>query len=78
VIRLFPLITLPQRMVIGAVIVDALLLVVVLLDARVRGRVHPVYAAGGALIVLVQYGRGELLATDVWVSFCDWLAALGG
>jgi hypothetical protein len=77
IIMLFPAILQPQRIVLGAYITDALLLAVILLDARVRGRVHPVYVAGGALIVLVQYGRSQLLPTETWVAFCAWLATLG-
>jgi energy-converting hydrogenase Eha subunit A len=77
VIMLVPAIAQPQRVVIGAVIVDAMIVAVALLDARDRGRVHPVYVAGGAFIVGVQYLRAQLLGTDGWVHFCTWLAALG-
>jgi hypothetical protein len=76
-IMLVPAIAQPQRVVIGAVIVDALVVVVALLDARARGRVHPVFVAGGAFIVTVQYLRSQLLGTDAWATFCAWLAALG-
>ncbi len=76
-IMLVPSIAQPQRVVIGALIVDALIVAVALLDARARGRVHPVYVAGGAFIAGVQYLRAELLVTDAWATFCAWLAALG-
>lgn len=77
VIMLFPAIAQPQRVVLGAAVVDLLLLGVILLDWRARGRVHRVYVAGGAFIVLVQYLRTVLLRTDAWVAFTAWLAALG-
>jgi hypothetical protein len=76
-IMLFPLIAQPQRVVIGALIVDALLLAVALIDARARGRLHPVYVAGGAFIAGVQFLRAQLLHTAAWEDFCAWLAALG-
>lgn len=77
IIMLFPAISQPERVTIGAVVVDTLLLGVVLLDARARGRVDPVYAWGLTLIVLVQCGRVVLLRTDAWGDFVAWFAALG-
>lgn len=77
VIMLSPAIAQPQRVWTGALLVDLLLLGVILLDWRARGRVHRVYLAGGAFIVLVQYLRMALLRTGAWAAFTAWLAALG-
>lgn len=74
---LIPSIGLPLRVTLGAVVVDTLLLAVVALDARARGRAHPTYLAGAALLVLVQFARAELLQTQSWAAFCLWLAELG-
>jgi hypothetical protein len=76
-IMLFPVIAQPQRVVIGAFIVDALILAVALIDARTRGRIHPVYIVGGAFMAAIQYLRVQLLDTAAWTAFCAWLAALG-
>jgi hypothetical protein len=75
-IMLFPVIAQPQRVVIGALVVDALLLAVALIDARARGRLHPVYVAGGAFIAVIQFLRAQLLPTAAWADFCARLAAL--
>lgn len=77
-IMLFPAITLPQRVAIGAAVMDVMLLGVVFLDARARGRVHSVYAWGGVAILLAQGLRGVLLRTDGFRAFASWLAGLGG
>src|SRR5262249_47500202 len=47
---------------------------VVLVDTYARRRVHPVYAMGGILLLLVQWGRVAVLQTQEWQSVTDWLA----
>jgi len=76
VIMHFPAIAQPERILIGAVVVDVMLVAVVLADVRSRGRVHPVYLLGAAWIVAVQCGRVLLARTDAWVSFTEWVATL--
>jgi hypothetical protein len=75
-IMLIPSIGQPLRILIGAALVDLMLLAVIVIDSRARGRVHPVYVCGGALIVLVQWARIAMLDTATWVAFTNWLAAL--
>ncbi len=76
VIMLFPAITLPQRVHVGAAIVDALLLGVMLHDRRLTGRWHPAYVLGLAFIVAIQVARSAILDTPLWIDFTAWLAAL--
>jgi len=76
-IMLAPQIAQPERIVIGAVIVDLLLLGVVLLDRRATGRMHPVWTAGFVLIVTVQWLRVVIARTDAWAVFTARLAGLG-
>ena len=75
-IMLIPAIGQPLRVFLGAVIVDLMLLAVIWIDARARGRVHPVYVAGAALILVVQFVRRAILPTEAWLNFTAWLAAL--
>jgi hypothetical protein len=77
VIRLVPSIALADRILLGAVAVDLLLLVVVLLDRRSAGRVHPVWIFGGAALVSIQYLRIAILPMQAWKNFTLWLATLG-
>ncbi|HEX6994901.1 MAG TPA: hypothetical protein VF339_12220 [Gammaproteobacteria bacterium] len=76
-IMIVPQIAQPERIVIGAVIVDLLLIGVVLLDRRAIGRVHPMWVAGLALIVTVQWLRVVIARTEAWAVFTAWLAQLG-
>jgi energy-converting hydrogenase Eha subunit A len=75
--RLVPETTQPERALLGAVAVDVLLLAVVLLDRRAVGRIHPVWMAGGAILIASQWLRRALSRTDLWTHVTDWLAALG-
>jgi hypothetical protein len=76
-IMLVPAIGQPLRILIGAVIVDLMIIAVALVDARARGgRVHPVYVTGLALLVLVQWARAAVLDTAPWLRFTTWLVAL--
>lgn len=76
-VRLVPSITLTDRIFLGAIGVDLLLLVIVLLDRRSAGRVHPVWIVGGAALVSIQYLRIAILPTEAWKNVTLWLAALG-
>lgn len=76
-IMLAPTIGHPLRTLLGTLVVDALLLAVIAIDTRVRGRLHPVYVGGAAFIVSIQYLRRAVLDTAFWRHFVNWLAALG-
>ncbi len=75
-IMLIPAIGQPLRILIGAVIVDALLLIVVLVDARAQRRLHPAWLVGAALLITVQCVRVVIVPTDGWIGFTGWLARL--
>lgn len=67
-----------ERALLGTLVVDALLVVLVLLDRRTVGRVHPVWLAGGAFLVANQAARTFIAGTEPWARFTAWLAALVG
>lgn len=77
-ILLIPGVSQPHRAFIAAIIIDLLLLAVIFTDARIKGRVHPVYLAGGALLVFVQVVRSPVTHTPFWREACQWLASLAG
>lgn len=47
-------------------------------DWRVRGRVHPVYLAAAAVLLVVQIGRIPLSTTAGWHAFTGWLVRFAG
>jgi hypothetical protein len=71
---LVPSISQPQRVLIGAIFVDVLLVTLMLLDARAHRRVHPAWLIGIPLIVAVQWVRVAIQPTQTWIAFADWLA----
>jgi hypothetical protein len=75
-IMLIPAISLPQRVLLGAVIVDLLLVGIALLDARTQKRLHPAWPIGLAAMVFVQWARVAMQPTEPWLAFTAWLAAL--
>jgi hypothetical protein len=62
----------------SGLIADALIVVAVIYDLRTRGRPHPAYLIGGAIIVAVQVLRAPLSTTALWYSIADFLARFGG
>lgn len=75
---LIPDLVQPQRALISATIVDLMLLVVILADARIKGGIHPVYLAGSAFLLFVQIARSPLTITPLWRDTTQWLASLAG
>jgi hypothetical protein len=73
-IRLVPSMDLATRAFLGAVAVDLLLLVAVLIDRRSTGRVHPVWLLGGAALISIQYLRAAVISTEFWRDVTQWLA----
>ena len=66
----------PVEMSIGpALVVDLLILAAIVYDWRTRGRPHPVYLIGGALVVAVQFLRVPLSQTEAWYAIADLLAS---
>jgi hypothetical protein len=61
-----------------ALVADALILAGVIYDVRMRGRPHPAYLIGGAIIVVVQVLRMPMSATQAWYAIADFLARFSG
>jgi hypothetical protein len=77
-ILMIPDLTQPHRALISAGITDLMLLAVILADARIKGRIHPVYLAGGAFLLFVQIARSPVTHTPFWRDTAHWLASLAG
>jgi hypothetical protein len=75
--RFVPDTTQPQRGLLGAALVDLMLLIVIAVDRRATGRLHPVWVAGGGFLLANQIVRELLAQTPSWVEFTAWLATLG-
>jgi hypothetical protein len=56
-----------------ALIADALILAGVIHDMRTRGRPHPAYLIGGALMFAVQVLRGPVSTTQWWYAVAEFL-----
>jgi hypothetical protein len=52
---------------------DLFIVVCLVYDLAVRGRIHPAFIWGGLLIVLSQPLRLLLAGTDGWLAFATWL-----
>ena len=61
-----------------ALVTDALILLGIVYDLRTRGRPHPVYVLGGALMLAVQVMRGPVSTTQSWYAVADFLARFSG
>jgi hypothetical protein len=67
----------PVAATIGAGLATDLLIVVAMVhDRRTRGRVHPVYWVGGAIVLVVQILRAPLSETRAWANVADWLTRI--
>ncbi len=64
--------------IVPTLIADALILAGVLYDMRTRGRPHPVYLFGGALMLAVQLVRIPVSTTPWWYAVADFLARFSG
>lgn len=59
-------------------VADALLLVGIIYDWRTRGRPHPTYLIGGAVLLAVQLFRIPVSTTQWWYGVADLLARFSG
>jgi hypothetical protein len=62
--------------VMPGLISDLLIVAAMIYDRRTRGRVHPVYWYGGALVLAVQLLRVPLSTTSAWLRVTEWLVVL--
>ena len=58
--------------------VDLLLVAAIVYDWRTRGRPHPVYLIGGALLLADQLLAVPLSATPTWMAIARWVQSLAG
>lgn len=58
----------------AALLVDAVILGIAIVDARRRGSLHPAFAIGLVLILSIQAGRVLLLGTPLWAETSEFLA----
>jgi hypothetical protein len=61
----------------SALVADVLILAGIVHDLRTRGRVHPAYLAGGALLLAVQILRAPASTTAWWYAIADFCARFG-
>jgi hypothetical protein len=59
-------------------IVDLLLVAAMVYDWRTRGRPHPVYWIGGALLLANQVLAVPLSASATWMAIATWVQSLAG
>lgn len=62
----------------GGGVVDLLIVAGAIYDWRSRGKVHPAYLVGGAVMVALQLVRVPLSQTQGWLAFADSMARFGG
>jgi hypothetical protein len=66
-----------ESVLLSALVADLLILAAIAYDVRARGRPHPVYLIGGAIMLAVQSLRGPLSTTEWWYALADSLARFG-
>jgi hypothetical protein len=62
----------------SAIIADLLIVAAMAYDWRTRGRVHPAYLIGGALIAAVQVLRLPVSTTQWWYDLADFMVRFSG
>jgi uncharacterized membrane protein YhaH (DUF805 family) len=60
------------------IFVDLLIVAAIIHDWRTRGRPHPVYLAGGAVLVAVQLLSVPISTTPTWMAIAKWVESLAG
>ncbi len=60
------------------IFVDLLIVAAIIHDWRTRGRPHPVYLAGGAILVAVQLLSVPISTTPTWMAIARWVESLAG
>lgn len=69
----------PVSLTVGAGIVsDLIIMIGIVYDWRTRGRPHPAYLIGGAIVLASQLLRVPLSTTAAWRALADKLLALAG
>jgi hypothetical protein len=64
--------------VLPALLGDILLLIAMTYDWRTRGRPHPVYLIGGAILVLQQLTQQQVADLPAWQGVAVWIGKMAG
>ena len=67
-----------EGVLMSAIVADLFILAAIVYDVRTRGRPHPVYVIGGAIVLAVQILRGPLSTSQWWYALANSLARLAG
>lgn len=59
-------------------LVDLLVVAAIVFDWRTRGRPHPVYLVGGAVLLAVQLSAVPVSGTEAWMAVARWVESLAG
>lgn len=62
--------------VLPGLVADLLIVAAMIHDRKTRGRIHPAYWYGGAIVLAVQLLRLPLSTTSGWMHVTDWLIAM--
>lgn len=62
----------------ASMLADLLLIAAMVFDWRTKGRVHPVYLIGGAILLVFQTTRTTVSETAAWHSIAAWIAGAAG
>ncbi len=61
-----------------AMVANLLLVAAIVYDWRTRGKPHPVYLIGGAVLLALQLTRPIFAETPAWQAIALWIQGLGG
>lgn len=62
----------------ASMLANLLLIAAMVVDWRTKGRVHPVYLIGGAILFVFQATRATVSETAAWHAIAAWIAGLAG
>ncbi|THD64120.1 MAG: hypothetical protein E8A49_03400 [Phenylobacterium sp.] len=68
----------PMVAVAPALIGDILILIAMAYDWRTRGRPHPVFLIGGAILLLQQLTQPQIAETPAWLAVAGWIGKMAG
>jgi uncharacterized membrane protein YozB (DUF420 family) len=68
----------PETALIPSLLADAVIVIAMIFDWRVRGRPHPAYVWGLGISLAVELLRGPIGRTESWSAFGDFLTRFAG
>jgi hypothetical protein len=64
--------------ILPALLADILILIAMAYDWRTRGRPHPVYLIGGAILVIQQLTVVQVGHSALWQAVATWIGKMAG